>query len=101
MEQHQLVYRSKQPGKTKKSPGGAAAGATHACHFFKTKGKCKHGDVTGCAAGIHDSRKPFESKAVGQDARKKWGTDKGKGGGGGKGNTPTHQEVRILRGQRW
>ena len=73
MEHHQMVYRSKQSGKTKKSPGGAATGAAHACPFFKIKGKCKHGDVTGCAADIHDSRKPFESKVVGQDARKKWG----------------------------
>jgi hypothetical protein len=90
MEQQQLVYRSKQPGKTKKSPGGASvAGAAHACPFFKIKGTCKHGTVAGYYAGIHDTHKPFETKSIGREARQKWGGGKGKGDRGGKGGRPT------------
>jgi hypothetical protein len=54
------------------------ASAAHACAYFKVKGACKHGDVSGCAAGAHDDSKPFETKAIGRDARSKYG-------GGGKG----------------
>jgi hypothetical protein len=83
MEQHQLVHRPKHPDKSKKAAGGAAAaGAAHACTYFKVKATCKRGDASGCSAGAHGDSKPFETKAIGQDARERFG-----GGGKGKGSS--------------